>query len=168
MNLDQIEKGQQVLLDANIILSASFQKSSQCAHLVQRCSKGEITGLIPLHIVAEINHRLMCSEARYRAGGSLTNPAKTLAGNPTRVRELEGYRKVIGALMETPFEIVPLVPSDLIACLDIQAQHGLMTNDALIIAVARRIKHSNIATADKTFQNIPGFTLFYPTDITSH
>jgi predicted nucleic acid-binding protein len=167
MNLDQIEKGQQALLDANIILSASFQKSAQCVSLVERCASGEIKGLIPLHVMTEINHRLMCSEARHHAGGILANPAKTLAGNPSRVRELEGYRKVIGDLMETAWEIVPLVPSDLISCLDIQAQHGLMTNDALIVAVARRIKCSNIATADKAFQNVPGLILFHPTDLTS-
>jgi predicted nucleic acid-binding protein len=167
MNLEQIEKGQQVLLDSNIFLSASFQKSTQCTRLIERCANGEIKGLLTLHIIIEINHRLICSEARYRAGGTLVNPAKTLSSNPPRVRELEGYRKVIGNLMESPFEIIPLVSSDLITCLDIQSQHGLMTNDALMVAVARRIKRFNIATADKAFQDIPGLSLFSPTDLAS-
>ena len=48
---------------------------------------------------------------------------------------------------------------------ELQSKHGLLTNDALLLAVARRLKVVSLASADRSFDEIPGLTLYRPEDL---
>lgn len=44
-------------------------------------------------------------------------------------------------------------------------EFGLLTNDALLLAVADRLKIYSVASADKIFSSAPNFRLFSPDDL---
>jgi predicted nucleic acid-binding protein len=46
----------------------------------------------------------------------------------------------------------------------IQKEAGLLTNDALLLAVARRLNCEAVASADKAIAQAPGFRVFSPAD----
>jgi len=47
----------------------------------------------------------------------------------------------------------------------IQREAGLLTNDALLLAIARRLNCGSVASADKTIVAAPGFTVYRPSDV---
>ncbi len=47
----------------------------------------------------------------------------------------------------------------------IQREFGLMTNDALFIAVAERLRVKSIASADKGLSKVSGFLIYSPDDV---
>ena len=58
MNLLSIPSEQKIIIDANIFIYANLQASSQCVKLLERCSRDEVYGIIPTHILAEVMHVL--------------------------------------------------------------------------------------------------------------
>lgn len=56
-------------------------------------------------------------------------------------------------------------PADLLAALDEQRQHGLLTNDSLLLAAARRAGVNQFATSDPNFDAVPELTIFKPDDV---
>jgi len=54
---------------------------------------------------------------------------------------------------------------DIVEAMSIQREFGLLTNDSLLVAVARRINCESIASADKLFAGLRGLTVYEPSDI---
>lgn len=48
---------------------------------------------------------------------------------------------------------------------ELQSQHGLLTNDALNLAVIKRLGLQEIATADSNFDHVPGLIVYRPSDL---
>ncbi len=59
----------------------------------------------------------------------------------------------------------PIHPQDLQTALELQKLHGLLTNDSLNLATAKRLGIQSIATADKSFDTVQGVIVYRPTDI---
>jgi predicted nucleic acid-binding protein len=47
----------------------------------------------------------------------------------------------------------------------IQRETGLLTNDALLLAVARRLNVETVASADRAIARAPGFAVYAPGDV---
>ena len=165
INLNQIPNADIVLIDANICLYAMRGVSPQCERLLSRCAKGEVVGIIPSHILAEIMHQLMIAEARDYQWIKGPNPALQLAMAPERVRALSKYEELVRDIIGTGLQIEPVVQEDFITAMAVQRQAGLLTNDALLVAVGERLRVTNIASADKAFSHVQGILLYTPEDI---
>jgi predicted nucleic acid-binding protein len=166
-NLNQIKNDDIILLDANICLYAIRQKSTQCEQLLSRCAIGEVTGIMHCHILAEIMHQLMIAEARDYQWIKGSNPAKQLAGLPDRVRALRRYEELIRDILGMGLQIEPVVHEDFITSMEVQRQAGLLTNDALLVAVGERLRVTSIVSADQAFSRAPGIVLYSPSDLES-
>jgi predicted nucleic acid-binding protein len=165
MNLDRISGGDTILLDANISLYAIRQESAQCERFLTRCAKGELHGVMPGHVLAEIMHQLMIAEARDNQWIKGGNPAKQLAFLPERVRALNRYEELVRDILGMGLQIEPVIQEDFITAMAIQRRAGLLTNDALLVAVGERIRVTSIASADKAFADVQGLLLYSPDDI---
>jgi predicted nucleic acid-binding protein len=165
MNLNQIPKEDIVMVDANICLYAIRQESAQCERLLARCAKGEVNGIITTHILAEIMHQLMIAEARDYQWIKGPNPARQLAGLPERVRALTKYEELVRDILGTGLQVEPVVHEDFITTLEVQRQAGLLTNDALLVAVGERLRVTSIASADQGFSHVQGILLYSPDDV---
>lgn len=165
MNIGQINRGDSVVIDANIIIYAIQKESKQCKDLLLRCAEEEINGIMPVHILAEVMHILMISEARDNGWISGSNPAKQLSEKPDRIRQLLRYENLMKDLMSVNLKIISLEQEDFLTAMRIQRESGLLTNDALLVAVAERLRVESIASADKRFGLISGKILYSPDDI---
>ncbi len=166
MSLTEIPEGSRVLLDANILLYGIRRASLQSFKLLQRCEAGSLYGTITTVILAEIQHRRMIEEAQLQ-GFVSSNPARGLSGKPEIIRQLVDYADEIRALLGGGLTIETVQPEDFFVALELQIQFGLMTNDSLNLALAKRKGIPLIATADRGFDSVKGFKIYRPTDLKS-
>ena len=164
MNLDAIIGGSRVFVDANVVLYAIQHRSRQCRAFLARCESGAVEGAISTIVLAEIAHRRMTQEAQQRGltGG---NPSRLLAAKPELVRQLSVYAQDVRDLLDGGLTVETVNPEDFLVALEIQEQHGLLTNDALNLAVAKRLGIHEIATADRSFDGVQGVIVYRPEDL---
>lgn len=107
----------------------------------------------------------MLIEARDNNWIRRSNPARALSEHPELVRRLIRYRTQVREFLGIGLRIEPVIVYDIPEVLNIQSEYGLLTNDAFLVAVARRLNCDDIASANKAFKKIKGFRIYSPTDI---
>lgn len=165
MKLTQIEDGARIILDANIFIYANKNQSSECSDLLLRCSLNKVNGYITTHVLAEIMHVLMVSEARETYEIFAKNTVKQLSEKKEKVRGFYKYADHISSILKSGITVEEIKSSDFTSVLHIQRQYGLLTNDALIVAAAQRLGIRAIASADKCFSDIYGIEHYIPGDL---
>lgn len=165
MNLQQIPQQQPVIIDTNIFVYAAQRSSQQCIKLLDKCAKDELYGIIPTHILAELMHVLMLAEAKDIGLIKGAYPAKQLIENPNKVKALNRYESLIRDLLSIGLRLESLQREDFITAMSLQRQYGLLTNDALFLAIATRLRVTAVVSADSIFKNVQGIFLYSPDDI---
>ena len=166
MNLDEIPAGSLCIIDTNVLLYAEQGKSEQAQRLLRRCSVDELTGVLPQTVWQELTHKLMLAEAAMKHGISGRNPAARLADRPEIVRGLSLYQTKLRALLDLGLRFEPCVKIDLIiSAFDLQTRYGLLTNDAVVLAVAIRLKADCLVSSNKGFQPVNEVPVFAPDDL---
>lgn len=164
MNLDDITHGSTVLIDEDIFLYARRGRSQQCARLLDRCETKAITGVITTVILAQFCHRQMLIECQDR-GLTAGSPSRAVSHKPELVKQLTAYARDVRFLMGGGLHIETVRPEDFQVALELQAQHGLLTNDALSLAVTKRLGLQEITTVGTTFDQVTGLIVYKPSDI---
>jgi len=165
MTLSQIPDGEWVVIDTNILIYANQGQSADCLGFLRRCASGALQGIVPLPMVAELVHTLMLIEARENKWIGRQNPSRALAARPDLVRRVIRYEIQVREFFGMGLRIEPALSADILEVTRIQREAGLLANDALLLAVARRLNCSAIASADKVIASAPGFTVYAPSDI---
>ena len=165
MNLLQIPHQQPVIIDTNILVYAIQRNSLQSVKLLEKCAKDEVYGIIPTHILAELMHVLMLAEARDLGMISGSNPAKQLSEQPQKIKGLNRYESLIRDLLSIGIQLESLMREDFLTAMSLQRQYGLLTNDALLLAVATRLRVPALASADAVFKNVQGILVYSPDDL---
>ena len=57
MKLSEIERGSEVFVDSNIFIYHFTGVSEQCSRLIDRCEKGDLTGMTSANVIPEVLHR---------------------------------------------------------------------------------------------------------------
>jgi predicted nucleic acid-binding protein len=164
-NLFKIPPGQPVIIDANIFVYANQHASNQCVKLLERCSSNEVRGILPVHILAEVMHVLMLAEAKDLGLVKGANPARQLSENPKKIMALHRYESLIRDLLAIGLQLESLQREDFLTAAYLQREQGLLTNDALFLAVGLRLRITSVVSADSAFKNIQGIDLYSPDDI---
>lgn len=163
--LSSIPKGAWVAIDTNILVYANQRRSGECISFLERCASGELQGVAPMPMVAELVHALMLIEARENNWIERANPARALAERPDLVRRLSRYEARTREFFAIGLRIEALGAVDILEAMRVQRETGLLTNDALLLAAARRLNCDAVASADKAIARAPGFSVFSPVDI---
>ena len=165
MSLHQIRAGAWVAIDTNILVYANQRRSPECLEFLKRCASGELQGVVPMPMVAELVHALMLIEARENNWIERANPARALAERPDLVRRLVRYELQIREFFGIGLRVEPVGAGDILEVMRIQKEAGLLTNDALLLAAARRLNCEAVASADKAIARAPGFSVYAPADM---
>ncbi|MGH8613839.1 MAG: type II toxin-antitoxin system VapC family toxin [Gammaproteobacteria bacterium] len=166
MNLDDIPSGSLCVIDTNILLYAEQDVSEQSQRLIRRCARGDLIGTLPQTVWQEVTHKLMLAEAMTKGLVSGGNPAARLAAKPEVVRGLSLYRAKVQALVDLGFKFEPCTLDDLVkAVFKLQEKYALLTNDAVVLAVAIRLTADALASGDKAFQSVTEVAVHSPTDL---
>jgi len=165
MKLSEIRAGEWVVIDTNILVYTNQRQSRECLEFLGRCASGELRGVVPVPMVAELVHALMLIEARENNWIERANPSRALAERPDLVRRLSRYEAQVREFFGIGLRIEPATAPDILEAVRIQRDTGLLTNDALLLAMARRLNIEAVASADKAIARAPGFTVYVPGDI---
>jgi predicted nucleic acid-binding protein len=165
MNLHDIRNGSRVLVDANILLYASAQRSPECVSLVTRVAQGAVEGVITTVVLGELCHRWMMQECKDRGIALGGNPARALSEKRHVISQLTEYYSLTMALIHSKFSIRTVEPQDFVLALQLQKRWGLLTNDSLQLALAERSGLTELATADTAFDSVQGLIVYKPGDL---
>ena len=163
--LRSIRGGAWVAVDTNILIYANQRRSPECVGFLERCASGELQGVVPAPMVAELVHALMLIEARENNWIERANPARALSARPDLVRRLTRYEARTREFFGIGLRTEPVGTADFLEAMRIQKEAGLLTNDALLLAVARRLNCDAVASADRAIAQAPGFAVFAPSDL---
>jgi predicted nucleic acid-binding protein len=165
MTFADIPAGASVFIDANTFVYDAVQwpgLGPPSTALLDRIDRQEITGLTSTHILAEIAHRVMTIEAADRYGWPMAWIANRLRRHPTEVQSLTRFRRVVDDFQASRIRALTVTASDIATATALSQQFGLLTNDALIIAVMRANNLTALASHDADFDRVPGLTRFAP------
>ena len=166
MNLDDILSGSLCVIDTNVLVYAEQGVSDQAQRLLRRCSKGEVTGILPQPIWQEFTHRLMLTEAAMMYGTLPRSPAAFLAERSDIVRSLNLYQSKVGSLLGLGLRYESCTQEDLLqSAFALQKRRGLLTNDSVILAMAIRLEADCLASSGRGFQSIAEIPVFAPSDL---
>ena len=165
MTFASLPRGTSVFLDANTFVfhfqpHASF--GPPCAALLMRIERQELVGYTSTHVLSETAHRLMTIEARAMSGWSAGKLLQRLKQNPAAVQSLTAHRRAIEQILQSRIRVLSIPPAMLAAAAALSQQHGLLTNDALIVAVMHANGLTELASNDDDFDRVPGFTRYAP------
>ena len=157
--------GDSVFVDANTLIyyfgpHPTF--GAACRQLLQRIENQDLLGFTSTHVLAEIAHQLMIAEALTIPGWTAGKVKKRLHQQPAALQNLTRFRKGVETILQSRLEVLTIAPSLLSAAGAISQQGGLLTNDALIVAVMQANGLTKVASHDSDFDRVPGLTRYAP------
>ena len=99
----------------------------------------QILGFTSTHVLSEVAHRLMTMEAVAVFGWPFAGIAQRLRRHPAEVQRLTRFRQAIETVLNSRILVLNTSPSLVPAGAVISQQAGLLNNDALFVAVIRRM-----------------------------
>lgn len=165
MMLADLLLGDAVFLDANIFVyhfEPHPQFRTACTDLLDRAGRAEVLAFTSTHILSEVAHRLMLMEAVTVLGWPPTKVGQRLKQHPQELHKLTAFRQAIEDIPKLGIQILT-IPAQLIAtAAAISQQTGLLSNDALIVALMQHHGLIHLASHDADFDRVPGLTRYAP------
>jgi predicted nucleic acid-binding protein len=165
VTFNDIPAGFAIFLDANCLVYAATldpQHGSACERLLERIDNQDIQGFTSSHVLAETAHRVMTLEAVARFQRPLAGMANWLRRHPGKVQQLTRHHQAIDEIRNCKVGILPVEGAAVSRAADLGIQHGLLTNDALIVAIMQDHGLAYLASNDADFDRVPGITRFAP------
>jgi predicted nucleic acid-binding protein len=157
--------GDSVFVDANTFVyhfTADPRFGSACSQLLQRIARRKLAAFTATHILSEVAHRVMTIEASSLQKWPASGIVPRLKQNPGIVQNLTNFRQAVEQIPLYGIHVL-VIPAGLVAAAAIISQQiGLLSNDALIVAVMRTHGLTNLASNDTDFDRVPGLTRYAP------
>lgn len=165
MTFDALRRGAKIFLDANIFVYHFGELSIGCKTLLRRCSQRELRGYTAISVLAEVLHRLMIVEAVKEGDIRPKNPVQQLKKHPEIITHLSDYSADVATIQTMNITILDLTQKTLHTSEAIRNAEGLLTNDALLLAVMKQANLTKLATNDNDFDHLRWLDLYKPTDV---
>jgi predicted nucleic acid-binding protein len=136
--------------------------SIHCTDLLRRAVLADVRAFTTVHALAETVHKVMLAEAVAKFGLTRAGLVSWLQRDPNRIKGLAEFRKVAEVVGGLNVTILVVDHATLAAAAGVSQGEGLMTNDALTVAVMRREGIAHLVTNDDDFDGVPGITVFKP------
>ncbi len=165
MTLDEIPGGHAIFIDTNCLVyeaTADPLYGPACKRLLERIENKELTGYTSAHVMAEMAHRLMTIEAALSQSRGPAGIANWLRRHPAEVQRLRHHRRAIDELAAIPITVLPVSGALVSRAADLCIQFGLLTNDAVVVAVMQDRGLDALASLDDDFDRVPGITRYAP------
>jgi predicted nucleic acid-binding protein len=160
-----IPNGVQVFIDANTFIyhsAADPTYGAACKVFMERIARREIEGFTSAHVLCDVAHRVMTLEAIAQFGCPIKGIAMRLRQHPAEVQKLTRFRQAVEEIRQIGIQVLP-VDFDLIyGATAFSQQHGLLTGDALLVAVMQAHRLTHLASNDDDFDRVPGITRYAP------
>jgi predicted nucleic acid-binding protein len=157
--------GTAIFVDANVFyyhFVRSGDLSEWCSDLLERATTGRLSACTSAPCLAECIHKVMATEAAFRFAIPRPSVVTHLRHHPEHVTQL--VKPEIAAAQIARFAL-PVLTIDTPVIVDatvVSRTHGMLTNDAISVALMRRHGLAHLATNDDDFGRVPGLTLWKP------
>jgi len=163
MTFLDLVQGDAVFIDANTFVyhfAPDPKLAGPCGRLLQRIENQELTGFTSAAILSEVAHRLMTTEARARHGWTSGKLLQRLKQNPNVVQSLTGFRAAVAGIVHSKIQILPVDGALVLKAADLSQQTGLLSNDALLVALMQQQGLTKLASEDHDYDGVPGLTRY--------
>src|SRR5262249_1212455 len=151
VTFNDLPAGAMVFIDANCLVYAATSDPTYggpCQRLLEDVEKKIIQGCTSAHVLGELSHRLMTIEAAMLFGRPMTGIANWLRRHPDEVKQLVRHRQSLDDLLAIPLPILPVTGAQVSRAADMSVQHGLLTSDAVVVAVMNDHAMFHLASND--------------------
>ena len=154
-----------IFLDANTLVYHFVSDplyGAACSQLLQRIENQELQGLTSTHVLTEMAHRIMTIEAISTFTWPVAGIARRLRQHPAQAQQLTGFHQAVQHILQSRIQVLT-IPVPLVAAgTMLSRQTGLLSNDALIVAVMQANGLTKLASSDPDFDRVPGLTRYAP------
>jgi predicted nucleic acid-binding protein len=165
MTFADLVAGDALFVDANI-LTYHFQPhpvwGPACSQLLQRIENRELVASTSTHVLSEVSHRLMTIEASVLFGWPFAGIANRLRAHPAQVQKLTAFRVAIDRILQSSLQVLAVASPLVSTAAAVSQQVGLLSNDALIVAVMQANGLTRLASNDADFDRIHWLTRYEP------
>jgi predicted nucleic acid-binding protein len=166
MNFNQIPANAAVFIDANVLVyhfTPHPTFGAECRLLMEQIYKWQaFYAYTSTHVLGEVAHQLMVMEATQRFGWPLAGITHRLRQHPAEVQKLTRFRQAIDEVPRLGIEVLPIERHLPPLAAALSQLHGLLTNDALILATMQDQAVTHLVSSDVDFDRVPGLTRYAP------
>lgn len=165
MTFADIGSGASAFVDANTLVyhfAADPVFGPPCRGLLGRIKLGEVQGFSSTHVLSDLAHRMMTIEAMQAFGWPAAGILRRLRRHPAEIQRLVLFRQAVEGVERFGLQVVPVTASHISAAAAISQQHGLLSGDALVVAVMQSQGLTNLASHDADFDRVPGLARYAP------
>jgi predicted nucleic acid-binding protein len=83
-------------------------------------------------------------------------------GHPEEVQKLANFRSAVESIQSSKVQFLTVTPAIVVSAAIISQQTGLLSGDALIVAIMQANSLNNLASNDADFDRVPGLTRYAP------
>ena len=166
MRLDEIPAGTSVFVDANVFVYAFADDKKfgpRCIDFLERIELGALKGYIAAPILSEVAHRLMTLEACETFRWPYPGISQRLRRHLDHVQKLHKFRDALLEIAAIGMLIHTVSDRDVFRAAELSQQHGLLSNDALVVATMQQHSLAHLASNDGDFDRVAGLTRYSPT-----
>ncbi len=165
MTFGDIVAGQKIFVDANTFVYALAPEPTfgpPCFQFLERIRRQEVEAFASSHVFSDVAHRLMSLEACASFGWPYAGIANRLKRHPAEIAKLRSFRVALDQIIAIGIHILPVGGQDVLLAGDLSIQHGLLSGDALLIALMQGRGLTQLASNDNDFDRVPGIARFAP------
>lgn len=160
-----LPRGASVFVDANTFIchfgpDPALQAS--CQQLLERVARQELAGFTSTHVLSDVAHRLMTLEAITQFGWSAAGIGRQLRRHPAEIQKLTHFQQAVQEIPRFGVQVISVTYALVEAATAISQQHGLLSGDALIVALMRQHGITDLASEDPDFDRVPSLTRYTP------
>jgi predicted nucleic acid-binding protein len=164
MIFTNLANGESVFLDANILVyhfapHPTFGQT--CTDLIRRVENQSLHGYTSTAVLSDVAHRLMTFEASAVFGWT-SKVVAHLRQAPSAVMQLIRFHKSIAEVPKLGIRILTIPEGLVEGAALVSHQTGLLSDDALVLALMRLHGLTNLASNDTDFDRVPGITRYGP------
>lgn len=165
MNFSHLASGSSVFLDANVFVydfgpDPVYGPPSRV--LLNRVETGDLTGFMSAHVFNDVAYRLLTLEACQLLGWPYAGIGKRLRRQPTEIQKLVKSRQALDEIVRIGVHVSSVAAPDVLLAGDLSRLHGLLSGDALVVAIMQKHGLSQLASNDSDFDRVPGILRFGP------
>lgn len=165
MTFADIAAGTSVFVDANTFVyhfSRHPVLAAPCTDLLDRIARKELVAVTSADVLSDVAHRLMVLEAATAFGWTGTGLTGRLRRHPAEIVKLAQFERSVRTIASSGVKIVAVAAPLVEAAAAISRQFGLLSGDALIVAVMQSEGLAQIASHDADFDRVPGLVRYAP------
>jgi predicted nucleic acid-binding protein len=164
--LEGIESGTIIFIDTNIFLYKIFEHrkyAKPCSMFLKNINSGKYIGLISIFVCNEVFHRVMMAELMEQYKLEAKQVPRFIKDNPDAIKNLSAAWSAIDNIKEIEnLRIVGVGNDAFELALGYSRRYGLLSNDAVHLAIMKQEGVSTMASNDRDFEKVDWLKLWTP------